>query len=411
VKAEVITIGTELLLGEITDTNATAIAQQLRAIGLDLIYRTTVGDNENRIAEVIDAALNRVDIVITSGGLGPTVDDVTREAIARATGRPLEYRPELMEQIAERFKRFNVRMSENNRRQAHVPRGAVPIENPVGTAPIFILETERGTIIVLPGVPGEMRYLMDNEVIPWLKTRIGAPAVILSRVLRTAGIGESQIDQMIGDMMTATNPTVGLAAHTGQTDIRITAKAQSAEAAEQMIAPVEVELRKRLGTYIYGTGSDLLEDIVIDLLNQHRSSVASVEVCAEGVLSSRFCQAGRRHDCVSNCTTFSQIDDLLSLSIDVQHPLAETAVAAAENVRRMYGSTFGLALLIDKRPQEEDEGTGAAIAVASESASRVRTFNWTERRTNAGEWAATHALAMLRRMLLNLEVESPQTPA
>ena len=210
-RAEIITIGTELLLGEINDTNATWMAQQLREIGIDLLYRTTVGDNEGRIAAVIDRALDRVDVVITSGGLGPTVDDVTRQGIALATGHKLVFQQTLLDQIADRFRRFNVQMSDNNRQQAYVPEGANPIENPVGTAPIFTLETERGAIVVTPGVPRDMKHLMENAILPWLKSQMDSPALIRSLILRTAGIGESQIDARIGDLMTNANPTVGLA--------------------------------------------------------------------------------------------------------------------------------------------------------------------------------------------------------
>ena len=198
-QAELISVGTELLLGEITDTNATAIAKALTEIGLDLIYRTTVGDNQQRIAQIIDLALDRVEVVITTGGLGPTVDDVTREAVAQATGHPLEFQPILLEQISNRFRRFGVEMSENNRRQAYVPQGAIPIENPVGTAPIFILKTERGVVMTLPGVPREMKHLLENALIPWLKDYLGESAVIKSQTLRTVGIGESQIDIRIAD--------------------------------------------------------------------------------------------------------------------------------------------------------------------------------------------------------------------
>jgi nicotinamide-nucleotide amidase len=154
--AEIVSIGTELLLGEIHDTNATYLAQQMKDIGLNLYYRTTVGDNEQRISDVLRLALSRAEIVITTGGLGPTVDDMTRQSVAAAVGQSLTFRPELMEQIAARFASFKTRMTENNRLQAMLPERAIPIENPVGTAPGFIVETERGMIISLPGVPHEM---------------------------------------------------------------------------------------------------------------------------------------------------------------------------------------------------------------------------------------------------------------
>ena len=190
-RAELISIGTELLLGAITDTNATHIARSLSSIGLDLIYETTVGDNEERIAEVIDHALNRVDVVITTGGLGPTVDDVTREAIARATGTHLgistgTHGPD--------YRALRTVRCKNERQQStsgtHSPWRAGR-RNPVGTAPSFILETERGIVMSLPGVPREMIYLLENNLLPWLIDYMGSSSIIESLVLRTAGIGES----------------------------------------------------------------------------------------------------------------------------------------------------------------------------------------------------------------------------
>ncbi len=197
--AEIISIGTELLLGEIVDTNSAHIARRLRDIGLNLYFTTTVGDNRQRIASAISTALDRADVIITTGGLGPTVDDMTRQAVADATGRELVFRQDLLDQIAERFNRFGSRMSENNRQQAYIPAGAIPIENPVGTAPCFIVESERGVVISLPGVPREMKHLLETAVIPYLRDRLGLTEVIKARVLRTAGIGESHIDEAIAD--------------------------------------------------------------------------------------------------------------------------------------------------------------------------------------------------------------------
>ncbi|MBN1138014.1 MAG: competence/damage-inducible protein A, partial [Anaerolineae bacterium] len=209
-RAEIVSTGTELLLGQIDDTNATYLARQLRDLGIDLFFRTTVGDNELRIAQALDLALSRADVAITTGGLGPTVDDVTREAVARVTGRPLAMHPELLAQIEAFFARFGSHMTDNNRRQACLPEGCIPIENPVGTAPAFIVEDEKGTIITLPGVPHEMRTLMENAVAPYLQKRLGRTEAIVTRVLRTVAIGESRIDQAIADLETSSNPTVGL---------------------------------------------------------------------------------------------------------------------------------------------------------------------------------------------------------
>ncbi len=223
--AEIIATGSELLLGEVVDTNSTYIARQLRDIGLNLYFKTVVGDNEARMVEALSIALNRSDVIITTGGLGPTVDDVTRPAVARAVDRALVFRADLLDQIQARFRAYGVPMGENNRRQAYVPDGATPIENPVGTAPAFSVEHNGHIIISLPGVPREMEYLIEHAVLPYLKDKLALTDVIVIRTLHTVGQGESRIDEAIGDLETAANPTVGLSAKAGQVDIRIAAKA------------------------------------------------------------------------------------------------------------------------------------------------------------------------------------------
>ncbi len=289
--AEIISIGTELLLGEIVDTNTTYIARQLRTIGLDLYYTTSVGDNEARSAAVIRQALERAEVVITTGGLGPTVDDMTREAVAQATQRPLEFRPALLEQIEARFRRWGSPMADNNRRQAYVPQDAIALENPVGTAPCFIVETERSAVISLPGVPREMEYLLQHTVLPYLRRRFDLRSLIKARILRTAGIGESQIDSRLGDLLTAANPTIGLAAHAGQTDVRITAKAESEEQADRLIAPVEAEVRERLGKVSYGTGKETVQEVLLRCLAQAGMTLSVAEAGTGGLLTNRLATA------------------------------------------------------------------------------------------------------------------------
>ena len=198
--AEIITIGTELLLGETVDTNTRYIARALRDEGINLFRTSTIGDNAERIAEIISEGMQRAEIIITTGGLGPTIDDPTREAVALTLGVKTEFKAELWEQIQERFQRYGRTPTENNKRQAFIPKGAVPIENPVGTAPAFIGETEKHAIISLPGVPREMEYLMQNQVLPYLRERYKLSGVIKARVLHTSGVGESQIDERIGDL-------------------------------------------------------------------------------------------------------------------------------------------------------------------------------------------------------------------
>ncbi len=290
--AEIITIGTELLLGETVDTNTRYIARALRDVGVDLYRTSTIGDNKERIAQIIREGLARAEIIITTGGLGPTVDDPTREAVALALGVETEFRPELWEQIQERFQRYGRTPTENNRRQAFVPQGAIAVENPVGTAPAFIVETERSAIISLPGVPREMEHLMQTQVLPYLKSRYDLTSVIKARVLHTSGVGESQIDERIDDLERLQNPTVGLAAHAGQVDVRITAKAATESEADALIAEVESELRKRLRAWIYGADGDTLESVALDVLAAYGWNLAVVEANLGGSLTQRLAEVG-----------------------------------------------------------------------------------------------------------------------
>jgi nicotinamide-nucleotide amidase len=292
--AEIVMIGTELLLGEIVDTNANRFAKALCEIGLDLYYKTTVGDNETRITEVLNLALDRSDVIITSGGIGPTVDDVTRQAVANATGRKLVYSTDLEAQIAARFRSFGRKMAENNKRQAYIPEGAVPLSNPVGTAPCYLCEDirGRGVVISLPGVPRELEYMLSKKVIPLLVERMGGARVTKIRILRTCAVGESNVDRVIGDLMTAKNPTIGLAAHAGQTDVRITAKADTEAEADTLIAPLEAEVRQRLGVAVYGVEKETVPEVIGRLLSNKNLKIGVIDTLTDGLLTRAFIDAG-----------------------------------------------------------------------------------------------------------------------
>jgi nicotinamide-nucleotide amidase len=260
--AEIITIGTELLLGDIQDTNTSFLARSLRDMGVD-VYRTTcVGDNSQRIEAIILEALDRSDIVLTTGGLGPTVDDPTRQAVANALGVELEFHPELWQQIEKIMCRYGRKASENNRRQAWIPAGAEVIPNPVGTAPAFLFPRDGRVVICLPGVPREMELLFLQGAQPRLRERFHLTSIIFSRILHTAGVGESQVDELIGELEYQSNPTVGLLASPGRVDIRIAAKSDSPTEIERMIQTTEVIIRDKLGDAVYGTDTDTLEDTV-----------------------------------------------------------------------------------------------------------------------------------------------------
>jgi len=283
--AEIITIGTEILLGEIVDTNTRYIARTLRGMGVNIYRTTTIGDNTERIAEAIRNSMNRADIVITTGGLGPTVDDPTREAVARAAGVELEFREDLWQQVVAVISRYGRKPSENQKRQAYIPKGALAIANPVGTAPCFIVETEHNAVASLPGVPNEMEHILHESVIPYLQKRFNLDEIIKIRVLHCAGLGEGMIDEQIAELETLSNPTVGLAAHTGVVDIRIAAKAKSEAEADGMIADIEHKIREKLGDVVFGADEDRLEDVVLNEVAKRGWTLVGVESGLDGLLA------------------------------------------------------------------------------------------------------------------------------
>lgn len=292
-RAEIITIGTELLLGEIQDTNTRYLARSLRDAGVDLFRTTMIGDNLARISEAIQEALVRSEIIITTGGLGPTVDDPTRLAVAQAVGVELEYREDLWDQIKNRFARFGREPSENNKRQAYIPQGAAVIVNPVGTAPAFAYEVDSGkrVIIALPGVPREMEHLVQNQVLPYLKEHFALQSIIKASVLHVASLGESLVDEQVGDLELLSNPTVGLLAHPGQVDIRVTAKAATEAEADRMISEVTRLISERLGDAIFGTDDILLESVALQHVQSLGWKLAVIESGMDGSLLARLTKA------------------------------------------------------------------------------------------------------------------------
>lgn len=378
--AEIITIGTEILLGEIVDTNARHLAINLRESGIDLFRKTTVGDNPNRIAQAIQEALERSDIVITTGGLGPTVDDPTREAVALAIGVPIEYHPELWQQIQERFQRYNRQPTENNRRQAFIPQGALAIENPVGTAPSFIVEISQKCIIALPGVPAEMRYLLQHVVLPYLRQHYQINSVLKTRTLHTSGVGESQIDDLISDLETLANPTVGLAAHSGQVDVRIVAKAESQMSADDLINAIENELRQRLGEWIYGADADTLEKTALRALESKNWRLAVVECGTAGEMGRRLAHL--------QSAAFSG-SEIVMRSISSQEFIDQT-----ENFRQYRQAEVGLGIQI--QPGSEQQIVLVIIITPDGSQRSERPYGGPPE--YAPRWAVNHSLDLIRKL-------------
>lgn len=328
------------------DTNAAHIAQQLAAIGVDHYFTTTVGDNENRIVRVLHDALARADVVIATGGLGPTVDDVTREAVAKVVGRELVFHPELFEQIAAFFQRRGAPMSANNRRQAYVPAGAIVVENPMGTAPAFIVEVDEQAIVCLPGVPHEMTHLLRQQVLPYLCQKMGEEAVILTRHIHTVGVGESSVDQAITDLMHSRNPTVGTRAHPGQTDVCVTAKAATRAEALQLLADMEKQVRERLGAVVYGVDEQTLPGVVIAALRQRGLTLALAEASTLGLIARRLLEADDSAHALAGVRLALTVADLArDLAVAPVAASGDLASAIALAVRDRYGADLGVAVV------------------------------------------------------------------
>jgi nicotinamide-nucleotide amidase len=411
-QAEIISIGTELLLGEIVDTNSAWIAQRLTTIGLNLYHVATVGDNLQRITAVMRSALQRSDVVITTGGLGPTVDDVTREAVAAATDRDLVFDEELLQEIACFFARRNYQMTDNNRKQATIPAGALIIHNPVGTAPSFAVEHHGHLIISLPGVPHEMRHLMESEVLPLLQQRFGLKGIIRSRILHTCGIGESTIDSRIDDLMHLSNPTVGTAAHPGQTDVRVAARGDTEEEVLALIEPVEREIRTRLGEFIFGVDRDTIGDVVTGLLAAKSLRLALVDGVTCGELVQRLANGTQAEQAfagalvLSSREAFARVLHLPEADLE-QYGLSsrEVAEAAAQTACRLHGADLGLAVL---GPRDSGVEVPAAAPTHFSLATADGVLHTRSAQGRSGPsgrgWLIHLALDLVRRYLLGLPI-------
>ncbi len=284
---ELIAIGTELLLGQLVDTNTPFIAQRLAENGIDVRATHAVGDNPERIAAAIRAALERADGLVTTGGLGPTVDDLTKEAVCAALDLETELYAPALAQMEAMFAALGRPMRPNNRKQAELPRGSRPLENPNGTAPGFIAFSGDGKFVAsMPGVPREMKPMLADQLIPFLRERLGTGEAIYTRVLHTIGLGESEIDHRIADLFRSSeNPKIAVLAHDYRADVKLTAKSRSSEAAEAAIAPLQAEIERRLERHVFGRDSDTPASAIHALLQSRGRMLAVAESVTGGRIS------------------------------------------------------------------------------------------------------------------------------
>jgi nicotinamide-nucleotide amidase len=409
-RAEIISVGTELLLGQITDTNATYLARLLASYGVDVLFKQTVGDNLDRVRGAVEMAIRRADVVVMTGGLGPTEDDLTCEAVALATGRPLVFNQAVAEGIAAFFDRRRRTAPESVFRQARVPTGAQVVPNRRGTAPGVIVPAGECTVFMFPGVPREMEGLVEDGLIPWLRERTGGE-VIRSRVLRIAGLGESVVEERVRDLIHGTNPTVAPLAKLGEVHLRITAKAHPAEAAA-MIARAEAGLRARLGDAVFGTDEETLHEVTARLLLARGQTLAIAESCTGGLVASRLTEVpGSSAFLLAGFVAYSNEAKVRDLGVPaalitehgaVSAPVAE---AMARGARERTGADIGVGITGIAGPAGGTPAKPVGLVFASiADAAAVRTeelrFGEEPGRTGIRHLAAQSALNLIRLTLV-----------
>jgi nicotinamide-nucleotide amidase len=402
---EVIAVGTELLLGQIVNGNGAVIGRRLAEEGFDAHYQVVVGDNDDRLVAALATALGRADAVILTGGIGPTQDDLTREAICRATGTEMAFSEEYAARLRARWEASGRVMPESNLRQAEYPEGGVQLPNPKGTAPGIALEHDGIWIFALPGVPQEMMALLDDEVMPRLRRVAGGPAVVKSRLLRSWGMSESQVAELLDDLFQASiNPSVAFLASSGEIKVRVTAKANTEEEASALIAPVEAEVRQRLGGRIFGSDGETIEAIVLGMLEERGWHLATAESATGGLIAARITSVpGASRSYVGSVVSYAT--ELKSRLLGVPPETLEeagvvseeTAMAMAAGAARLLHAEVAVSVTGSAGPEEQEQPAGTmVIGVHTPDDTAARTFRLPGDRERIRTYAGTAALQLVR---------------
>ncbi|HEY5889348.1 MAG TPA: competence/damage-inducible protein A [Acidimicrobiia bacterium] len=398
---EVIAVGTELLLGQIVNSNASFIGAALAEKGLDAHFQQVVGDNLGRVAQSIRTAMDRSDAVIITGGIGPTQDDLTREAVCQATGLEMEYSDEYAQHLREWWSQRGRDMPESNLRQAQHPAGANLLDNPRGTAPGLSLDHDGTLIFCVPGVPEEMQYLIKTEVVPALTSREGSENVLVSRLLRTWGRSESDIAEVLDDLYQgSTNPSVAFLASAGEIKIRLSAKGHSSEDAGQLIAPLEVKVRERLGSSIFGVDDETIEVVLFRLLEDRNWRIGTAESMTGGMVAAKLTDlAGSSRYFAGGVVAYeSQLKQSLLGVEDVREVVNEqTALAMAEGARKLLGVEVGVSVTGSAGPEPMEKPAGTiVVGVATPENSMARELRMVGDRERIRTYATTTALHLVR---------------
>jgi nicotinamide-nucleotide amidase len=400
-RAEILSCGTELLLGHITDTNATYLAQSLAALGIDLYFVSQVGDNQGRIVETLQRAWERSDLIIMTGGLGPTEDDLARESISALLGETMQVDAKLEADLRRMFTARTMAMPERNIKQATLIPSARALPNPRGTAPGWWVEKDNHIIVAMPGVPREMYRMWEEEVIPRLGPYTGG--LIFTRILRVSGLGESAVEEQLDAVIHSNNPTVATYAKSDAIDVRITAKAGTREEAERQVAEMEVRVRHILGHHIFGTDKDTLQGVIGKLLQERGQSLAVMESLTGGLLSSRLTDSqGSSSNFIGGITAYSvKVKEQMGVETIEQYGAIseETARAMAHAIRERLGADFGLGITGVAGPETQEGKPAGTVYIAIEGPEGVVTGmgpGWRANREDNKRFAVMAALNLLR---------------
>jgi nicotinamide-nucleotide amidase len=407
-KAEIVSVGTEILLGEILDTNTQYLASRLPALGIDLHYTTVVGDNLGRLTEVLERAWGRSDLILTSGGLGPTEDDVTREAIAGLLGEEMTVDEEMAQRLRDFFASRGIKMPERNVKQATLIPSCRPIPNPRGTAPGWWVERDGRIIVAMPGPPTELQRMWEEEVAPELERRQPG-TVLITRTLKTVGIGEGSVDEMVSDLLKSANPSVGVYARADGVHLRIAAKAATAEKARGLIRPVEEEARRILGPAVWGADDDTLAGAIGEILKEQRLTLATMESCTGGLLASTITDVPGSSNYFRGGLVSYATEVKLAWGVDAdviaRHGVisAECAQEMARAARERLSADIGIGITGVAGPDPQEEKPVGTVHVAVDlggGRSRVVSYTLPQGREAVKRRAVTTALAILRRLLM-----------
>lgn len=413
-RCEIIAVGTELLMGQTLNTNARNIATELFALGVGVYYHTVVGDNEARLKEVFKNSLERVDLIILSGGLGPTDDDITRDIVAEVLELPLQRNEYWVKKMEEFFRRFKRPMTQINLRQAMVPKGGTLLPNDRGTAPGIYLEKGAQIIVLLPGPPRELAPMFKEQVIPRLQEKLGEQkdlGVLKSRVLRVVGLGESAMVEKIKPILDSQdNPTIAPLAKGAEVHLRLTARERSGERAETLLQEKLQEIREVLGDYIYGEGEETLEMAVTKLLRDKAKTIAAAESCSGGLLSSRFTDVPGSSACfLGGAVTYSNEakSNLLGVEENLLNTVgavsAEVASAMAGGARKLFKTDIGIGITGIAGPggATPEKAVGLTfIALEADDCTLCRRYQFWGSRLEIKERVTQAALYLLRLYLL-----------